>query len=168
MDKDILLLSGSKPNLISEKTIRKLDKILENSKTVGSTNHLANIYNNYIKPNLFFILVLIIIVAFLAIRYLIKKYREENYDGDENIDEDSEEESLEVEKKPTKKINAEIEDDTFTDDLEDDITETQEENFEENIEENNDEMISDQYLKEMHIKDNDRLAFDELSRLSFG
>jgi flagellar biosynthesis/type III secretory pathway M-ring protein FliF/YscJ len=175
MDKDILLLSGSTPNLISEKTLRKLDKILENSKTVGSTNHLANIYNDYIKPNLFAILVLVVIVAFLVIRYIIKKYREEN---EEDSEEDSEEyiDEESIDEKPIKKIKAKIpDDDTFTDDFEDDITETQEENFdthnkyEKIIEDNdndNDGIVSDQYIREMQIKDNDRMAFDELSRRS--
>jgi len=113
--KDNVLFSNSKPNLISEKCVRKLDKILENVKTTSVTSHMSNIYNDYIKPNLFGILVVVFIGIFLLIMYIVKKYKEENY---EDI---KEEDTIETE--DIDRLEAERGIDDVFDDENDDIIE---------------------------------------------
>jgi hypothetical protein len=87
--------SGSKPNLISEKIFKKLDNYLIVKNNENVHNHLFKIYDDYIKPNLFAIIVIIAVAIFLAIRYIIKKYNYENeitdipdIDANENTDEE--------------------------------------------------------------------------------
>ncbi|ATZ80781.1 hypothetical protein BMW23_0735 [Bodo saltans virus] len=87
--------SGSKPSLISDKILKKLDNyfVVKNNENVH--NHLLKIYEDYIKPNLFAIIVIVIVVIFLSIRYIIKQHNYDDQldelpdiDNNDNFDED--------------------------------------------------------------------------------
>ena len=81
MDKDNFF-TNTKPNLISDKVIKRLEKILEKKSDTPSTNTLVHIYQNYIQPYWFFIIVVVLTTLFLFIKYCIKKYKDENEDFD--------------------------------------------------------------------------------------
>ena len=63
-----------KPNLVSSKTIKRIDKLFSNIKNDEPTwgISMSLFYNDYIKPNLFALIILLIIVIFLSLRYLLK------------------------------------------------------------------------------------------------
>ena len=65
--------SGSKPDLINRKTLGKFDNMLKVSEFPEKTNVWTNIYEDYLKQNLFFFIILILLVLFLLYRYLTKE-----------------------------------------------------------------------------------------------
>jgi len=68
--------SESKPDLINKKTLYNFEKMLKKPKvTVEETswgNTLSYIYDEYIKPNVFFIIVIVLLALFLLYRYMTK------------------------------------------------------------------------------------------------
>jgi len=95
---------GSKPNLISNKTLKDIESnldipgITESNKVI---NGLGTFYENYILPNMFPLIVIFLLILYLTIKYIIKKDREEK-DLNGKSDEDSE---YEIKKKKIKKEN---------------------------------------------------------------
>lgn len=77
MEHDIFF-SGSMPNLVSDKVIKKITKIFKDAESVTVTNHLSNFYDNYIKPNLFALLMFVTLALFLTVKYFVKKYKDEH------------------------------------------------------------------------------------------
>lgn len=85
---------GSKPDLISSKLLKdiesKLDiKNIDNGNKV--LNGLGSFYENYILPNMFPLIVIMLLILYLTIKYILKKDREEN--GEDDSDEKEEEEN---------------------------------------------------------------------------
>ena len=70
------LFSESKPDLINKKTLHNFEKMLKKPKVTTEetswVNTLHYIYNEYIKPNIFFIIVVVLLVLFLLYRYLTR------------------------------------------------------------------------------------------------
>uniref|UniRef100_A0A6C0EC37 Uncharacterized protein n=1 Tax=viral metagenome TaxID=1070528 RepID=A0A6C0EC37_9ZZZZ len=67
--------SGTHPELISNKIIKKLDNEL-NVDFVHQpklTDNISSFYTNFIKPNMFPILIFILFAAFLLLKYAIKQ-----------------------------------------------------------------------------------------------
>jgi hypothetical protein len=66
------------PNLISSKTVKYIDTlIITNDKVVPNLNiHLYNIYNNYLKQNLFPLILISFVCIILFIKYLLKKEKD--------------------------------------------------------------------------------------------
>lgn len=171
MDKDNRFFSNTKPNLISEKVMKKLDKLLEKSSNAPTSNTMVYIYENYIQPNLFAIIVIVVLAGFLFIRHMIKKYKEENKQVS-----DSETEPEDTEKDTEISLEDESIDDI--DDKKDEITEdeitenpnnptnfdTLRNQYEQSLKENSG-MMSDQHIKDVYSKKNDRMVFDELTRM---
>jgi len=64
-----------KPNLVSSKTIKRIDKLFSNIKNEEPTwgISMSMFYNDYIKPNLFALIILFVIVIFLTLKYLLKQ-----------------------------------------------------------------------------------------------
>jgi hypothetical protein len=93
---------GSKPNLISSKTLKDIESnldipgITESNKVI---NGLGTFYENYILPNMFPLIVIFLLILYLTIKYIIKKDREEK-DLNGEFNEDSENE---IKKKKIKK-----------------------------------------------------------------
>jgi hypothetical protein len=173
MDDDNMFFSGSVPNLISEKAIRKINKILKNSKQQISTtseNHLIQIYQTYIKPNLFALIVFLIIIVFLLIRYILKVFREEQeLLHQDNITEETES-SIEPLPKPVKKpppksfqkspqkIQEIVPELDELEDLEDLTSDNESLSLDDNG-------INEEYYKELEIQNNEKYKFDRLTHM---
>ena len=71
-------ISHKKPDLVSNKTFRKINKIFQEPVVNEPTweDNLMLFYTDYIKPNLFPLIVLIILIIFLSIKYLLKENKE--------------------------------------------------------------------------------------------
>jgi len=150
----------SKPNLISNKIIRSIDKIFNNNIEVNEfimpeNNFWSNIYTNFIQPNFLAIMAISIVIIFLVIRYLIKK----------------EEEHVKKPKKhkPKKQIKTQIVkyDDVqhiYDVEVQDDKINNNIDNIDNNID--NIEDIFDNNILEPDT--NTKLNFDELSSIMYG
>ncbi len=70
----------SKPNLVSNITLDKIDKLFENKyiEQPPWNFSMLSIYKDYIKPNLFSIIVFIFSTIFLSIRYYLKQEKNKN------------------------------------------------------------------------------------------
>jgi hypothetical protein len=72
--------SNSKPDLINKKTIRTMEKMLvmvEPIKEPTVIDSFCSFYNNYISPNLFVLILLIIFCLFLTYKYFLKQSKED-------------------------------------------------------------------------------------------
>jgi|694.fasta_scaffold103803_4 hypothetical protein len=72
--------SGTQPAIVSEKTINKISKPIDPIKQitiVSWSDNLSGFYENYIKPNMFPLIIFILVGIFLFIKYVMK------YDKDE-------------------------------------------------------------------------------------
>jgi hypothetical protein len=77
---------GSKPNLISSKTIKDIESKLdfpENDEGNRVLNGLGSFYTNYIAPNMFPLIVIGLLVVYLILKYVLKKDREEREDEED-------------------------------------------------------------------------------------
>ena len=72
---------GSKPNLISSRTLKDIETKLNVPDNVDNSskvlNGIGNFYNEYIVPNFFPIIVISLFIIYLIIRYILKRDREE-------------------------------------------------------------------------------------------
>ena len=177
--------SGTKPNLINEKALKSINKILDNStiqNQITTGEHLYKLYDDYIKPNLFALLVIVVISLFLFIRYIIKKYNEsvninneiesvQDDDDDikkkENNFSDSDKFTLGSTDQSTKNIKNKDDENTNKDtDTENNgslFTELNEE-YNKAVRENIGEM-SEEMIKDIYKKKKEKLSFDELTRI---
>jgi len=76
--------SGTIPELISSKTIKNISKTLQTGGDISPpswTENVVTFYQNYIQPNLFPIIVLIIISVYLFIMYVLKRDKDETFDA---------------------------------------------------------------------------------------
>ena len=69
--------SGSEPDFINKKVMVKYQNILKDGATTttitpGWSDYLANFYEEYISPNLIFIILFVVLVLFLMYRYKYK------------------------------------------------------------------------------------------------
>ena len=75
---------GSKPNLISSKTIKELESKLNDLPVYNDSNKIFNgletFYENYIMPNMFPLIVITLLILYLIIKYILKKDRDEKED----------------------------------------------------------------------------------------
>jgi hypothetical protein len=83
--------SESKPDLINKKTMYNFEKMLKKPKDISDDTSLSNIlsyiYNEYIKPNIFFIIVVVLLTLFLLYRYMTKS---DNINANDNFSDTSE------------------------------------------------------------------------------
>jgi F0F1-type ATP synthase assembly protein I len=85
---------GSKPDLISNKILKDIESKLdtpgieEGNKVL---NGLGAFYENYILPNMFPLIVIMLLILYLTIKYVLKKDREENEADTETEKEDYDE-----------------------------------------------------------------------------
>ena len=80
--------SKSKPSLISSKTLKHIDKLVQGGdggKLQPDWKKSATLfYGDYVKPNLLPLIVLFIVVIYLTIRYVIKKNKDEEVSLEED------------------------------------------------------------------------------------
>src|SRR5277367_3420093 len=77
---------GSRPDLISNKTIKDIEAKLDNSEGEEGNrviNGLGFFYSEYIAPNMFPIIVIFLLILYLTIKYILKKDREEREEDEE-------------------------------------------------------------------------------------
>lgn len=181
---DLPFFSGIKPNLINEKALKSIDKILNNTKneiTVTTGDHLIKIYEDYIRPNLFGIIVIVVIVAYLFIRYILKQHNINNLDNNDESDVESTlSKNTNIENQEYKKNDMDDIDidnidtsslqldnnESQTEDVDDNKSDLTELNREYNrmIRENNDQM-SPQMLKDLYKQKSDKVLFNEMTRI---
>jgi hypothetical protein len=182
--------SGTKPNLINEKALKSINKILDtstiqNQETTGE--HLYKLYDNYVKPNMFGLLVIVIVSLFLFIRYIIKKYNQ-SVQIDNEIENDFEQSDSDNDNKKNNfadsdkftlgSTNSSIKNIKKKDNDDDDVnkdtdkdsvndgsrfTELNEE-YNKAVRENIGQM-SEEMIKDIYKKKKDKLSFDELTRI---
>lgn len=182
--------SGATPNLINKNALETINKILNNNinQEIPTGEHLFQIYNEYIKPNLFALLIIIIISLFLFIRYVIKQHNENK---EQNLNEDIEEisnidneikKSHKNKKKKTKNKN--INNENITDSIDDEYNNQENDfnfdsddnsecksRFEELNEEYNKAVIenagimSEEMIKDIYKKKKDKYSFNELTKI---
>ena len=75
---------GSKPNLISSKTIKELESKLDDLPVFNEGNKILNgletFYEKYIIANMFPLIVITLLILYLIIKYILKKDRDEKED----------------------------------------------------------------------------------------
>jgi hypothetical protein len=181
--------SGTKPKLINEKALKSIDKLFDNNAaniTMTNEEHLFKIFETYIKPNLFPIVIVIIISIYLFIRYFLKKYNEENLIIDSDFDQNNDIDYTDPKKlfliennddlNNRNNINNNIDIDTNNDNfdidsIDDDTNNSDISRFTELNEEynkairENSGLYSDQYIKDTYKKKKDKMSFDELTRI---
>jgi hypothetical protein len=166
MDKSFF--SGSNPNLLNEKALKNLNIFLEESKIEQKTSgeHILTLYKEYIRPNLFGLLILFIVCLFLFIRYLIKKYNIDEQVSDNNknkaniINNNLDNDNITLSSLSDKKNTDDL---TDIDDDKSRFTELNEE-YNKAVKENIGN-ISEQALKDIYKKKKDKFTFDELTRI---
>lgn len=77
--------SESKPDLINKKTLYNFERMLKKKSNITTeetywSSCLYFIYDEYIKPNIFFIIVIILLALFLIYRYMTKSNITGNFD----------------------------------------------------------------------------------------
>jgi len=81
---------GSKPDLVSNKTIKDIEFKLDITSADENGNRVLNgigtFYNDYILPNMFPIIVILLLAIYLTIKYVIKRDREDK-EKDQDIEE---------------------------------------------------------------------------------
>lgn len=89
--------SGSKPELISNESILNIEQMMkpiaEIEKNITPTESLSNFYENFIQPNIFFFIIVILLALFLFYKYMtknmgiedIKIKHKQRYISDESI-----------------------------------------------------------------------------------
>jgi len=183
--------SGSKPNIINEKTIKKLDELLsKTSQPTTITDHMTTIFEDYIRPNLLAILVAVAITIFLSIRYLIKQMNNEmgefvnkpivttnNGTLNGTINNTINDTTNHFVNPPidgiTDKYNNTMTDDTIsslTDDTDDNFNDNLNNNFNDNLNNNfndNDDYSKKQYEKELIEEKNKKTLFNKLAKMIF-
>lgn len=72
---------GSKPNLVSSRTLKDIEIKLNVPDNIDNSNKVFNsigtFYSDYIMPNLFPLIVISLFIIYLAIRYVLKRDQEE-------------------------------------------------------------------------------------------
>jgi hypothetical protein len=75
--------SGANPDLISNKSLKELNMTLAKPTVIEHptlTSNLSGFYSDYIQPNIFPIIVFVLISVYLFIKYVLKRDKDENED----------------------------------------------------------------------------------------
>jgi hypothetical protein len=159
---DINNFSGTKPNLISEKVIKKLNKILDKKGSPIPTNNLGYFYENYIKPHFFTIIVVVIMVVFLLVRHYFKKNKDKEQEND-NIELSDIESEIEITEKQQDDTPMTFELENFEQKEEEYNFDTLQRQYEQMMKENTE--LSEHHIKDIYQKKTDKMIFDEMARI---
>jgi hypothetical protein len=170
------IFSRSKPELISRKAMKSITKMLKNSGKIESqwSDNLGHFYVNYIRPNLFVLLVLFIVMIFLIIRYSLKqdekekikkhKLKKKKHRHRSEIIDNSE--ILQDFQQP--KVKKSLHDLNFREELisgndENSIYQLERE-YQKSLDENRG-ILSDQMVRDMYEEKSSKMSFDELAKI---
>lgn len=72
--------SGANPDLISNKSLKELNIILQHPTVEHPTlaSNFSGFYSDYIQPNIFPIIIFVLISVYLFIKYVLKRDKDEN------------------------------------------------------------------------------------------
>lgn len=173
-----LFFSGTEPQLLNEKALKNLNKIFENDliETKSTGEHIITLYTEYVRPNLFALIILLIVCLFLFIRYLIKKHDikndEKNNEENKEFDDEQNNENINDKVKIDKINKDDLTDiDKFTISSKNNDESDNRSRFTELNEEYNKAVkenlgnVSEQALKDIYKKKKDKFTFDELTRI---
>lgn len=167
------IITKSKPELINHKIIKQLNKLFIKSpaKDLVWENYLSNFYTNYIKPNLFALIIFIIVGIFLAIKYYIKqdqdlynlnklKYKKKHHKkhSKKNV----------INKIPEQIFHIQQEHDESIDINDDENSIHKLHNEYEQAREQYKGIMSDEMIKEMYENKSAKSSFDDLARVISG
>jgi predicted PurR-regulated permease PerM len=164
--------TNSKPNLINIKAYENINKIFNIEKEIQTTTgqHLYNIFNDYIRPNSFAIISLLLVCVVLFIKYYMKK---NNIKDDiiiipEEIKNkvDKVESVIENIKETFKDVNENNENKNDDDDINDIFNDKTEEDDDITLDDKEDEKhMSNNAKKEYYENQKTKNDFDKLSKL---
>lgn len=162
---DNIFFSGSSPNLLNDKALKNLNIFLEDSKIEQKSTgeHIITLYREYIKPNLFGLLIFVIVCLFLFVRYLIKKYNIDEKKIDNEIEKTIINNNSDSDIITLSSLSKKNTDDLTDLDDKSRFTELNEE-YNKAVKENIGN-ISEQALKDIFKKKKDKYSFDELTRI---
>ncbi|ARF09288.1 hypothetical protein Catovirus_2_237 [Catovirus CTV1] len=95
--------SGSVPNLISNRSIKNMENMIKKVNPVKETSILdifGSFYVNYIEPNMFVIIMFIILTLFLIYKYYTKEEPDIKKEMDITMDNMIDNEELSIESSP--------------------------------------------------------------------
>lgn len=158
--------SKSKPDLINRKAVKHIKKVFNSgSETIPSWgDNVHHFYTNYIRPNIFALIILLIVILFLTIRYFIKQHRVDNNKRKKQS------KSKSKKRKKTKSKKREQIEQVEQDEIHDTIDVLPELISEPDYDQNDnyDDQISEEMLKEHGDKMSAKLTFDELAKIMCG
>lgn len=76
--------SGSNPNLISNKSLKNMEKLIKVNNPVQEisiTDTFGSFYGNFIEPNLFIIGIIVILILFLLYKYYTKEEQNDTFEN---------------------------------------------------------------------------------------
>jgi hypothetical protein len=163
-------------DLINNKTIKNIDKIFQKQSNSDISLHtdwntnLKNIYINYIQPNMFPLILFVLIAIFLFIKYILKQENEKKHKKNKKKNIKDTNKNFKINYKDTEIIENQ-EPEIY--DLKPAITEQYDENNIEHIDNyyNNlqdEENISDIMVHQCKQQDITKLSFNELARVIGG
>lgn len=187
-----MIAAKIKPNLVSSRTLKRINKIFSNPIKEEPTwgYNMGLVYSDYIRPNLFPLIVLFIITVFLSIRYLLKKEKDNRVKQNKHKSNKKKYYSKQKNKKQYKIDYGDYTDDSYIPKMYGD------EKYEDNIrklqpifdteDEENDEMsiygmqrkyrkeiessgdMSDEMINELMETKSSKISFDEIARIVAG
>lgn len=178
--------SHSKPSLINDKTIKYINKLMQYGGQTEPAWHenLGNFYVNYLQPNIFAIIIFVLIIIFLFIKYVIKndhdyknkKNKKNKHRKDKNKS-DNKKENVEQfgdnglinELEPINKIVYEDINDENNDENIDEDDELSIEKLEDEYNEAKSEWnMSEQMLRDLYETRSSKACFDEMAKMVIG
>lgn len=174
MNNNIIFFSNTQPNLLNDKALNSFNKIfkIDNEIKLTTGEHLIKMYDNYIKPNLFALIIISLVFIFLFIKYIVKKYNEEikikeeidniNNETNENNNDDNKE--IELEKISINTETNENEKGDKEKNVNSSFIELNEE-YNRAVMENTGEIMSNNALKDLYDKKKNKLSFDEITKI---
>lgn len=188
------MYSNTKPQLVSNKILKQLGKTFKvtNVEQTQWTDSVGNFYEDYVRPNLFALIVFVLLALFLTMRYVLKadetkkkatirklskKIRYKSMQNDFDINLPIYNDNSSKYNDNSSRYNDSVYDgsiypehmlrDEPVDNMDSNMLYNLQREYEYNIE-NNDGSMSDQMMKDMYQTRTSKFLFDEMSRVVAG
>lgn len=167
--------SNTKPALVSNKTLKTLGKKFRIAKQeqIQWNESMENFYVDYIQPNLFALIVFVLLFIFLTIRYVLKIDNDNKKDRDRNNNKKIDKTSNDTQQHMYEEQYPYLFDDNLLkDEFVDDTENTNnmyslEKEYQSNMNNNNGYM-SDNMMKDIYNTKTSKLLFNEMARVVSG
>lgn len=181
------MYSNTKPQLVSNKILKQLGKTFKvtNVEQTQWTDSVGNFYEDYVQPNLFALIVFVLLALFLTMRYVLKadetkkkatirklskkiRYKATHNDFDINLPIYDDNASRYTDSIYDGSIYPEhMLRDEPVDEMNSNMLYNLQKEYEYNME-NNDGSMSDQMMKDMYQTRTSKFLFDEMSKVISG